>query len=111
MTLHWLIGYKLKPGRSDAFARFLKSRSFQQLRNQLLRETGIKIAATYFAVEPSSSEAHDFDAWDLWEVPNYAAIDRYVVSRARIRFIRTYLVPFVGSTYKWITLQQQDFPP
>jgi len=109
LTLHWLLGYKIKEGRAEAFVAYLKSKSFKRLRGQLLRETGIKIIATYFTVEPSSSEIHDYDAWDLWEVPNYAAIDRYVASKARDRFIRSYLIPYVGSSYKWITVQKQDF--
>ena len=109
MPLHWLLGYKIKDGQSEAFTSFLKSTEFKRLRAQLLKETGIRIVATYFTVEPSSQEAGDYDAWDLWEVPNYAAIDKYVASKARGQFIRSYLIPYVGPSYKWITVQQQDF--
>jgi hypothetical protein len=109
LTLHWLLGYELREGRAEAFVAYLRSKQFKGLRDKLYRETGIRIVATYLTVEPSSAEAGDYDAWDLWEIPNYAAIDKYVASQARVQFVRSYLAPFIGSSYKWITLQQQEF--
>jgi hypothetical protein len=103
MPLTWLIGYRIQEGKETDFAQYLRSDKFRHLRSALLKETGIRIRETLFAVEPSSHELGDYDAWDLWEVPDYAAIDRYVRSEARKRFITEYLIPFVGPNYKWIT--------
>ena len=109
LTLYWILGYKIKEGKASEFGEFLRSQRFKSLREKLQTETGIRIAETYFTVEPSSNEHGDYDAWDIWEVPNYAAIDRYVQSKARLEFFQEYLGPYVGTSYKWITAQKQEF--
>ena len=58
---------------------------------------------------PSSNESDDLDAVDVWDLPNYAAIDRYINSKARLKFFQEYLEPYVGSSYKWITAEKQEF--
>lgn len=60
------------------------------------------------AVELSSSEAHAHEGWDMWELPNYAAIDKGVQSVARNRSITANRMPLVGPSYKWITLQRLE---
>ena len=106
MPLTWIIGYRVKDGREGDFQRYLASVEFKTLRAVLEAETGIRILSTYFSVEPSSTETGDYPAWDIWELPNYAAIDRYVKSKARKQFLREYIAPFVESGYKWITAEQ-----
>ena len=49
-----------------------------------------------------------FDARDLGELPEYAAVDRYVSSRARLRLFGEYLIQSVGSGSAWITTQRAD---
>lgn len=110
MALTWLLGYRIQDGQASAFRDYLKSEDFRSLRDSLVAETGIRIVATYFEVEPSSHESSDYDAWDLWEVPDYAAIDRYVASNARLRFLEEYLSRFVQGDYKWITAQRAEYP-
>lgn len=110
MPLTWLIGYRVKEGKQAAFREYLRSPQFQSLREALRTETGIHISSTLFEVEPSSHQIGDYDAWDIWELPDYAAIDRYVRSTARQRFFQEYLVPFVLGNYKWVTAERAEFP-
>lgn len=109
MTLTWIIGYRVKEHRFGDFQRYLASAKFKSLRAALEAETGIRIRSTYFSVEPSSTEPGDYPAWDIWDLPNYAAIDRYVKSKARKRFLREYIAPFVDSGYKWITAERAPY--
>lgn len=109
MTLTWIIGYRVKDGQEGNFQRYLASAGFRALRASLEAETGIRILSTHFSVEPSSTEAGDYPAWDIWELPDYAAIDRYVESEARKQFLREYIAPFVESGYKWITARRAPY--
>ncbi len=109
MALTWIIGYRVKEGKEGDFQRYLASTKFKVLRAALEAETGIRILSTYFSVEPSSTEMGDYPAWDIWELPSYAAIDRYVKSRARKQFLQEYIAPFVESGYKWITAQKASY--
>jgi hypothetical protein len=109
LTGHRWLGYEIKERRTEADAAYLRSKPFERLRDPLLCETGSKIAAPYFAVEPSSAKVRRYDAGGLRENPNYATIDSYVASRPQGHFLRSYLVPFVGASYKRATLQRQEF--
>ena len=109
MTLTWIIGYRVKEGKEGEFQRYLASAEFKALRAALEAETGIRILSTYFSVEPSSTEEGDYPVWDIWELPSYAAIDRYVNSKARKQFLNEYISPFVESGYKWITARQASY--
>lgn len=109
MALTWIIGYRVKEGKEGEFRRYLASPDFKALRASLEAETGIRMLSTYFSVEPSSTETGDYPAWDIWELPNYAAIDRYVKSKSRKQFLKECIAPFVDSGYKWITARQAPY--
>lgn len=60
----------------------------------------------FFAAEPPSHEPGDYEAWELWEIPDCAAIDRYVRTEARRRFLREYAGPGVGDPYERIATRR-----
>lgn len=71
-----MVGYNVREGMSSAYQKFLRSKEFRKACDHIREETGIKYVETYAAVLPSSSEEGDYDCYDLWEVPNHAALDR-----------------------------------
>jgi hypothetical protein len=110
MALTWIFGYNIQDGKVPAFEKYLASAKFQSLRDDLLRQTGIRIAKTFLVCEPTPQERDDYSAWDLWELPDYAAIDKFVASKARLRFFAEFVGPFLGPRYKWITAVEADYP-
>ena len=78
--------YNVRAGKKSEFSKFLKSETFRQILDEPKSKTGIRILDTYFAVDPSSHEMGDYGWFDIWELPNYAAIDKYVQSKARVHF-------------------------
>lgn len=74
--IYWMTGYNLREGKSRAYKTFLNSRAFKKLCAQVESETSMKYVVTYFTILPSSLEAGDYDAYDFWELPNHAAMDR-----------------------------------
>jgi 8-oxo-dGTP pyrophosphatase MutT (NUDIX family) len=109
LAIYWIIAYHIKTGKASEFKEYLASENFKRLRRELLEETGIRIVETFLQTDPSSSELTDYDAWDVWELPNYAAIDKYEGSKAQQAFFKEYLGQFVGPSYKWITAQKQEY--
>ena len=109
LSIYWIIAYHIKEGKVSAFKQYLGSENFQRLRRQMSEETGIRIVETFLQTDPSSSELTDYDAWDVWELPNYAAIDKYEGSKAQQTFFQEYLGEFVGPSYKWITAKKLEY--
>lgn len=82
MPLYWMVGFNMREGRSSQYKKFLASNEFKQICKKIREQTGIKYLETYYAVIPSSSEEGDYDAYEMWEVPNRAALDRMRESSA-----------------------------
>jgi len=83
--IHWMIGYNVREGKNKAYKAFLNSRGFRKLCAGVEAETGIKYVVTYFTILPSSLEAGDYDAYDFWELPNHAAMDKIRKSETMAR--------------------------
>jgi hypothetical protein len=80
--IYWMSGYNVKEGRAREYQAFLKSKEFKRVCADVEKETGIKYVDTYTTVLPSSTEEGDYDAYDFWEMPNHAALDKLRKSRA-----------------------------
>jgi hypothetical protein len=74
--LYWMTGYNIREGKSQEYKDFLKSKAHRKLCAELEKETGIKYLETYNSVIPSSGGQGDFDAYDFYEMPNHAALDK-----------------------------------
>ena len=74
--IYWMVGYNIKEGRARDYQNFLKSKAFKKTCQDIEKETGIKYIETYGTIIPSSSEQGDYDAYDFWEMPNNAALDK-----------------------------------
>lgn len=85
--IYWMTGYNIREGKAKALKTYLNSKSFKKLCTELEKETGMKYVQTYFTIIPSSREAGDYDGYDLWELPNHAALDRIRKSEAIQRMV------------------------
>jgi hypothetical protein len=74
--IYWMTGYNIRIGMAEAYQRFLASRAFRKICADIEKECGMKYMVTYSIVLPSSGEQGDYDSWDLWELPNRAALDK-----------------------------------
>jgi len=74
--IYWMSGYNIRIGMAGAFQKFLASRAFKKICADIEKESGMKYVVTYSTVIPSSSEEGDYDCYDIWELPNRAAIDK-----------------------------------
>jgi hypothetical protein len=74
--IYWMQAYNIKEDRLKDYIAFANSRAFKKLCADLERETGMKHVETYGTIIPSSREEGDYDAYELWELPNHAALDK-----------------------------------
>ena len=74
--LYWMTGYNIREAMAREYQRFLKSEAYRRMCVDLEKETGIKYLETYTSVIPSSGEQGDFDAYDLYEMPDHAALGK-----------------------------------
>jgi len=74
--MYWMSGYNIREGKHKEYKAFLNSRAFKKLCVQVEAETGMKYVETYFTIIPSSLEQGDYEAYDFWELPNHAAMDK-----------------------------------
>ena len=74
--IYWMSGYNIKEGMSGEFQKFLASKAFRKVCEDIEKESGMKYIETYGMVLPGSSEAGDYDCYDFWELPNRAALDK-----------------------------------
>ncbi|MDA4128192.1 MAG: hypothetical protein OK422_01810 [Thaumarchaeota archaeon] len=105
MPIYWMIGYNIREGRVAQYQKFLGSREFKKMCEKIFEQTGVKFVQCYFSIIPSSSEQGDFDAYDMWEVPNHAALDKVRKTNAFGEMIeKTYLMT-EPRPLKWVTLR------
>jgi hypothetical protein len=81
-NIYWMSGYNIKEGRVQEYQAFVGSKAFKKVCADIEKETGMKYVETYGTVLPSSTEEGDYDAYDLWEMPNHASLDKIRKSRA-----------------------------
>ena len=76
--IYWMFGYNIREGKFNEYQAFLKSMAFKIVWKDIEKECGIKYIQTYGTVIPSpgGNEVGDFDAYDFWELPNHAALDK-----------------------------------
>jgi len=76
--IYWMMGYNIKEGRVKDYQAFLKSKAFKAVCAGIEKETGIKYMESYGVVIPSTggNQQGDYDAYDFWELPNHAALDK-----------------------------------
>ena len=87
--IYWLMGYNIKEGQAGAYKKFVNSKQFKSLCREVESETRIKYMMTYFTIIPSSGEGSDYDAYDFWELPNHAAMDKIRNSEAMGKLAET----------------------
>jgi len=82
--IYWMTGYNIREGMVGGFQAFLKSKAYKKVLAEFEKETGIKYLQTYGTVIPSTAgnEVGDYDAYDFWELPNHAALDKVRKSAA-----------------------------
>jgi len=87
--IYWMSGYNVREGKHNEFRNWLNSKSFKQLCAEVEKETGMRYVETYFRILPSSRGVEDYDAYDFWELPNHAAMDKIRNSQATARLAET----------------------
>ena len=83
--IYLMSGYNIKEGRARDYQAFLKSKAFKKVCSDVEKETGMKYVETYGTIIPSSGEQGDYDAYDFWEMPNHAAMDKLRNSPAVVK--------------------------
>ena len=74
--VYWMYGYNIKEGRVQEYQAFINSKAFNEVCAEVEKESGMKCIETYGTIIPSSVEQGDYDAYDLWEMPSHAALDK-----------------------------------
>lgn len=74
--IYFMSGVNFREGKATAYQAFLKSKAFKKLSAQVEAETGARFIETYGTIFPSSIEEGDYDAYEFWELPNLAALDK-----------------------------------
>jgi hypothetical protein len=74
--IYWMSGYNIREGRVREYQAFINSKAFKKVCAEVEKETGMKYLETYGTIIPSSGEQGDYDAYDMWELPNHAALDK-----------------------------------
>ncbi len=87
--IYWMSGFNIREGKHKEFKSFLNSKKFRKLCEEIGHETGMKYVETYFAIIPSSMEDGDYEAYQFWELPNHAAMDRIRGSESMARMVET----------------------
>jgi hypothetical protein len=80
--IYWMSGYNFKEGKVQEYQKFVGSKAFKKVCAEIEKETGMRYVDTYGTIIPSSTEEGDYDAYDLWELPNHAALDKFRKSSA-----------------------------
>ncbi len=80
--MFWVNSYYLNPAKSSAYQQWLRSPEAKTLIADAERETGMKYVGTYWTILGFG----DFDCEDWWELPNWAAVDRFRESKAMEKF-------------------------
>ena len=88
--IYWMTGYNIKPGKHGAYKTLLKSKGFKKMCADVEKETGMRYVETYMAIIPSSSEEGDYEAYDFWELPNHAAMDKIRGSSAMPKLMESF---------------------
>ncbi len=83
--IYWMSGFNIREEKHKEYKSFLNSKRFRKVCAEIEKETGMKHLETYFTIIPSSSEEGDYDAYDFWELPNHAAMDKLRNSAALAR--------------------------
>jgi len=74
--LYWMTGYNIREGKAGEYQKFLESAALKKAVADVEKATGMKYLVTYSSVIPNSTEADDYDCYDIWEMPNRAALDK-----------------------------------
>jgi hypothetical protein len=74
--LYWMTAYNIREGKAGEYQKFLESAAFKKIVADVERATGIKYLVTYSSVIPNSMEPNDYDCYEIWEMPNRAALDK-----------------------------------
>lgn len=92
-------------GQLSKLQKLLGSKEFRKIRGDIEKQCGVKYIETYFSVLPSSNTAGDYDACEMWEAPNHAALDKVRKANALATLAeKTYGLTEPRPT-KWVTLR------
>ncbi len=73
--VYLMVGYNIREGKIEALKKWLGSEEAKEIFRKIEKQSEFRYLNTYFTIIPSSSEQGDFDAYDWWEFPNFAALD------------------------------------
>jgi len=76
--MFWVFGFNVKENRADDFRKWLASDNVRKLIADIEKETGVRYLDTYWSIMGFGK----FDCEDWWEVPNWAAFDKWHQSKA-----------------------------
>lgn len=69
-------GYNIRQGKIETLKKWLGSEEAKGIFKQIESKSGLRYLNTYFTIIPSSNEEGDYDAYDWWEFPNMATLDK-----------------------------------
>jgi hypothetical protein len=76
MRVYVMFALNIRQGMEDELFAFLRSRAYKKVCLDLEKEMGLKYLETYVSTLASNAESGDYDVYRLWEMPNYAALDK-----------------------------------
>ncbi len=84
MPIYWVVNYDVKPDRHGDYQKWLNSNDARALFGQFEKETGAKYLNTYFPILGFG----EYSCEDWFEVPNWAAVDKFRESKAFDEFVK-----------------------
>ncbi|MFQ5871068.1 MAG: hypothetical protein ACE5IB_02760 [Candidatus Geothermarchaeales archaeon] len=76
--MFWVFSYNLKEHKATDFQKWLSSDEVKKLLTDIEEETGARYVDTYWSILGFG----EFDCEDWWEVPEWAALDKWRESKA-----------------------------
>jgi hypothetical protein len=103
-----MFGYNVREGKAGEYKAFLQSKKYEDLCVDVKAKSGLTCLETYFTIIPSPSEQGDYDAYDMWEAPNWAAFDKGRETNAFGKLFEAAYEFIEPRPYKWVALRKAN---